>query len=177
MLPSPPPWTAPSPVSRLSSSPRQLGDRLLWSQLDLELRSRSDAGWFGGASGAGQNPVAARAWPCSIRCQPARNAICKGRPAGVRGSAPLALAGALLTSGPRRMGERVSDLRSPWSFQERRRAGGWAGARDQDWLAALGRDSRSGPYETPERPQAAELQLLAAGCGPCSSDPIVLLLG
>lgn len=151
---------------------RQLGDRRLWSRLDLELAAGERLGLLG-PSGAGKtlllramallDPLQAG----SIRLQ-GRSPLGWGLPRWrslvlYLAQRPVAHAGTV-----------EANLRSPWRFQERRRQAGWRPGRITSWLAALGRDPSFLNYDA-ERLSGGELQLLAL-LRALQFDPSVLLL-
>jgi len=81
-----------------------------------------------------------------------------------------------LTQRPVPWGNGGGELRSPWSFQERTRAGGLAARADHGLVAPWGGESNRSGYER-RALSAASLALLALPCGPCKLDPSWLLLG
>ncbi|MCT0202958.1 ATP-binding cassette domain-containing protein [Synechococcus sp. CS-602] len=151
---------------------RQLGDRLLWSQLDLELRAGERLGLVA-PSGAGKT-LLLRALALLDPLQ-AGTIHLQGRPPASWGLPRWRSLVLYLTQRPVAHGGTVeANLRSPWSFQERRGRGGWRRERITDWLAALGRDPSFLAYDA-ERLSGGELQLLAL-LRALQLDPIVLLL-
>ncbi len=167
----------PAPIDRpllLSAKglQRRLGERLLWSRLDLELAAGDRLGLVA-PSGAGKtlllrtlallDPPEAGTFHLLGR-SPAAWGLPRWR-AMVLYLAQRAVAGGGTVAG---------NLRAPWRFRERRGQGSWSHERITRWLAALGRDASFLGYDA-ERLSGGELQLLALLRG-LQFDPTVLLL-
>lgn len=151
---------------------RRLGDRLLWSQLDLALAGGDRLGLVA-PSGAGKtlllrtlallDPPEAGTFHLLGR-SPAAWGLPRWR------AMVLYLAQRPVAGG----GTVAANLRAPWRFRERRGQGSWSHGRITGWLAALGRDPSFLDYDA-ERLSGGELQLLALLRG-LQFDPTVLLL-
>jgi len=164
-----PPWTAPCPCALSSSKQSVGGSTSFGASCDLEAwRGRRRRLGLVAPSGAGKTLFAARPGPAPIRCKPGTNSSA-GAAAGVRGVCPAGARWCFISpAGPSPWGDRWRrNLRSPWSFQEAARAGGWRGASGSriGWRP-WGVIHRS--WLRRERSQAAKLQLWRC-CGPCSS--------
>ncbi len=151
---------------------RRLGDRLLWSQLDLALAAGDRLGLVA-PSGAGKtlllrtlallDPSEAGTFRLLGR-SPAAWGLPRWR------AMVLYLAQRPVAGG----GTVAANLRAPWRFRERRGQSSWSHGRITGWLAALGRDPSFLDYDA-ERLSGGELQLLALLRG-LQFDPTVLLL-
>ena len=151
---------------------RQLGDRLLWSQLDLELAAGDRLGLVA-PSGAGKT-LLLRTLALLDPPQAGRFSLL-GRPPAAWGLPRWRAMVTYLAQRPVAGGGTVeTNLRAPWRFRERRRQGGWSYERITVWLAALGRDPSFLTYDA-ERLSGGELQLLAL-LRALQFDPTVLLL-
>ncbi len=151
---------------------RRLGDRLLWSQLDLELAAGDRLGLVA-PSGAGKTLLLRT---LALLDPPQAGTFhLLGRPPAAWGLPRWRAMVLYLAQRPVAAGGTVeSNLRSPWRFRERRGGGGWSYERITGWLAALGRDPSFLSYDA-ERLSGGELQLLALMRG-LQFDPTVLLL-
>jgi putative ABC transport system ATP-binding protein len=151
---------------------RRLGDRRLWSRLDLELAGGERLGLVA-PSGAGKT-LLLRTLALLDPPQAGRFSLL-GRPPAAWGLPRWRAMVAYLAQRPVAGGGTVeTNLRAPWRFQERRGRGGWNYERITGWLAALGRDHSFLSYDA-ERLSGGELQLLAL-LRTLQSDPTVLLL-
>ncbi|MCT0217549.1 ATP-binding cassette domain-containing protein [Synechococcus sp. CS-1329] len=151
---------------------RQLGDRLLWSQLDLELAAGELLGLVA-PSGAGKT-LLLRALAMLDPLQDGTISL-QGRTPTAWGLPRWRSMVLYLTQRPVAHGGTVeANLRSPWTFQELRGRGGWRRERITGWLAALGRDPSFLAYDA-ERLSGGELQLMAL-LRALQFDPTVLLL-
>lgn len=167
----------PAPIDRpllLSAKglQRRLGDRLLWSQLDLAL----DAGdRLGLVSPSGSGKTLLLRTLALLDPPQAGTFQLLGRSPGDWGLPRWRAMVLYLAQRPVAGGGTVeANLRSPWRFRERRGQGGWSYERITGWLAALGREASFLDYEA-ERLSGGELQLLALLRG-LQFDPTVLLL-
>ena len=151
---------------------RRLGDRLLWSRLDLDLAGGDRLGLVA-PSGAGKTLLLRT---LALLDPPQAGAFhLLGRPPAAWGvprwrAMVLYLAQRPVAGG----GSVAANLRAPWRFRERRGLGRWSHERITGWLAALGRDASFLDYDA-ERLSGGELQLLALLRG-LQFDPTVLLL-
>ena len=151
---------------------RRLGDRLLWSRLDLDLAGGDRLGLVA-PSGAGKTLLLRT---LALLDPPQAGAFhLLGRPPAALGvprwrAMVLYLAQRPVAGG----GSVAANLRAPWRFRERRGLGRWSHERITGWLAALGRDASFLDYDA-ERLSGGELQLLALLRG-LQFDPTVLLL-
>ncbi len=151
---------------------RRLGDRLLWSQLDLELVAGDRLGLVA-PSGAGKS-LLLRTLALLDPPQAGRFSLL-GRPPAAWGLPRWRAMVAYLAQRPFAAGGTVeTNLRAPWRFRERRGPVGWSHERITSWLAALGRDPSFLRYDA-ERLSGGELQLLAL-LRVLQFDPTVLLL-
>ncbi len=167
----PPPLDRPLLLSA-DGLERRLGDRLLWSRLDLALAGGDRLGLVA-PSGAGKTLLLRTL--ALIDPPQAGTFRLLGRPPAAWGlprwrSMVLYLAQRPVAGG----GTVAANLRAPWRFRERRGRGGWSPERITGWLAALGRDPSFLDYDA-ERLSGGELQLLALLRG-LQFDPTVLLL-
>ncbi|MCP9800743.1 ATP-binding cassette domain-containing protein [Synechococcus sp. RedBA-s] len=157
---------------RATELKRQLGDRLLWSQLDLELAAGERLGLVA-PSGAGKT-LLLRALAMLDPLQDGTISL-QGRTPTSWGLPRWRSMVLYLSQGPVAHGGTVeANLRSPWTFQELRGRGGWRRERIKEWLAALGRDPSFLAYDA-ERLSGGELQLMAL-LRALQFDPTVLLL-
>jgi len=171
VLPSTPALDHPL-LLRAEQLKRQLGNRLLWSQLDLELRAGERLGLVA-TSGAGKT-LLLRALALLDPLQ-AGTIHLRGRSPASWGLPRWRSLVLYLTQRPVAHGGTVEEnLRSPWTFQELRGRGGWRRERITGWLEALGRDPAFLAYDA-ERLSGGELQLLAL-LRALQLDPTVLLL-
>ena len=151
---------------------RRLGDRLLWSRLDLDLAGGDRLGLVA-PSGAGKTLLLRT---LALLDPPQAGAFhLLGRPPAAWGvprwrAMVLYLAQRPVAGG----GSVAANLRAPWRFRERRGLGRWSHERITGWLAALGRDASFLDYDA-ERLSGGELQLLALLRG-LQFYPTVLLL-
>lgn len=151
---------------------RQLADRLLWSQLDLELAAGERLGLVA-PSGAGKT-LLLRALAMLDPLQDGTISL-QGRTPTSWGLPRWRSMVLYLTQRPVAHGGTVeANLRSPWTFQELRGRGGWRRERIKGWLAALGRDPSFLAYDA-ERLSGGELLLMAL-LRALQFDPTVLLL-
>ncbi|WP_254943840.1 ATP-binding cassette domain-containing protein [Cyanobium sp. AMD-g] len=151
---------------------RRLGDRLLWSQLDLELAAGDRLGLVA-PSGAGKT-LLLRTLALLDPPQAGRFNLL-GRPPAAWGLPRWRAMVSYLAQRPVAAGGTVeTNLRAPWRFRERRGQAGWSHERITGWLAALGRDPSFLRYDA-ERLSGGELQLLAL-LRVLQFDPTVLLL-
>ena len=151
---------------------RRLGDRLLWSRLDLSLAGGDRLGLVA-PSGAGKTLLLRT---LALLDPPQAGTFrLLGRPPAAWGlprwrSMVLYLAQRPVAGG----GTVESNLRAPWRFRTRRGRNGWSYERIASWLAARGRDPSFLSYDA-ERLSGGELQLLAL-LRALQFDPTVLLL-
>ncbi|MEA5442289.1 ABC transporter ATP-binding protein [Cyanobium gracile] len=151
---------------------RQLGHRLVWSQLDLELAADDRLGLVA-PSGAGKT-LLLRTLALLDPPQAGRFSLL-GRPPAAWGLPRWRAMVSYLAQRPVAAGGTVeANLRAPWRFRERRGPVGWSYERITSWLAALGRDPSFLSYDA-ERLSGGELQLLAL-LRVLQFDPTVLLL-
>ena len=151
---------------------RSLGDRILWSQLDLELAAGERLGLVA-PSGSGKT-LLLRTLSLLDPPQAGRFSLL-GRPPAAWGLPRWRAMVSYLAQRPvAGAGTVEENLRAPWRFQERRGQGGWSYERITNWLAALGRDPSFLSYDA-ERLSGGELQLLAL-LRALQFDPTVLLL-
>ncbi|MCP9848634.1 ATP-binding cassette domain-containing protein [Cyanobium sp. Morenito 9A2] len=151
---------------------RQLGDRLLWGGLDLELAAGERLGLVA-PSGAGKT-LLLRALALLDPLQ-AGSIRLQGRPPSAWGLPCWRSMVSYLAQRPVAQGGTVeTNLRAPWAFRELRGRGGWSRGRITVWLEALGRDPSFLTYDA-ERLSGGELQLLAL-LRALQFDPTVLLL-
>lgn len=151
---------------------RQLGDRLLWSQLDLELAGGDRLGLVA-PSGAGKTLLLRTL--ALLDPPQAGTFSLRGRPPAAWGLPRWRSMVLYLAQRPVARGGTVeANLRAPWRFRERRGGGGWCCERITSWLAALGREPSFLSYDA-ERLSGGELQLLAL-LRALQFDPAVLLL-
>lgn len=151
---------------------RSLGDRILWSQLDLELATGERLGLVA-PSGAGKT-LLLRTLALLDPPQAGRFSLL-GRPPAAWGLPRWRAMVSYLAQRPvAGAGTVEENLRAPWRFRERRGQGGWSNARITGWLAELGREPAFLGYEA-ERLSGGELQLLAL-LRALQFDPTVLLL-
>lgn len=151
---------------------RRLGDRRLWSRLDLALAGGDRLGLVA-PSGAGKTLLLRTL----ALLDPPQAGMLRllGRPAAAWGVPRWRAMVLYLAQRPVAGGGSVeANLRAPWRFRERRGRGGWSHGRITGWLAALGRDPSFLSYDA-ERLSGGELQLLALLRG-LQFDPTVLLL-
>jgi len=167
----------PAPLDRpllLSATglERRLGDRLLWSRLDLALAGGDRLGLVA-PSGAGKTLLLRT---LALLDPPQTGTFhLLGRPPAAWGLPRWRAMVLYLAQRPVAGGGTVAaNLRAPWRFQERRGQGRWSHGRITGWLAALGRDAAFLDYDA-ERLSGGELQLLALLRG-LQFDPTVLLL-
>lgn len=151
---------------------RRLGDRLLWSQLDLELAGGDRLGLVA-PSGAGKTLLLRTLALLDPPQAGTFNLL--GRPPAAWGLPRWRSMVLYLAQRPVARGGTVeTNLRAPWRFRERRERDGWCYERISSWLAALGREPSFLSYDA-ERLSGGELQLLALLRG-LQFDPVVLLL-
>jgi len=151
---------------------RRLGDRLLWSRLDLSLAGGDRLGLVA-PSGAGKTLLLRT---LALLDPPQAGTFrLLGRPPAAWGLPRWRSMVQYLAQRPVAGGGTVeSNLRAPWRFRTRRGRNGWSYERIASWLAALGRDPSFLSYDA-ERLSGGELQLLALLRG-LQFDPTVLLL-
>jgi putative ABC transport system ATP-binding protein len=151
---------------------RQLGDRLLWSQLNLELAAGDRLGLVA-PSGAGKTLLLrALALLDPLECG---TLSLLGRPPASWGLPRWRSMVLYLAQRPiAHSGTVEANLRSPWEFRELRGRGGWRYERINGWLQDLGRDASFLAYDA-KRLSGGELQLLAL-LRALQFDPTVLLL-
>ncbi len=173
-------WAVPDPPAAIdrplllsaAGLERRLGDRLLWSRLDLELAGGDRLGLVA-PSGAGKT-LLLRTLALLDPPQAGRFSLL-GRAPAAWGLPRWRAMVAYLAQRPVAGGGTVeTNLRAPWRFQERRRLAGWSHERITGWLAALGRDPSFLSYDA-ERLSGGELQQLAL-LRALQFDPTVLLL-
>jgi putative ABC transport system ATP-binding protein len=151
---------------------RRLGDRLLWSGVDLALAAGDRLGLVA-PSGAGKT-LLLRTLALLDPPQAGRFRLL-GRPPAAWGLPRWRAKVLYLAQRPVASGGTVeANLRAPWRFAARRGQGDWSSERISGWLAALGRDPSFLSYDA-ERLSGGELQLLALLRG-LQFDPTVLLL-
>lgn len=151
---------------------RQLGERRLWSQLDLALAGGDRLGLVA-PSGSGKTLLLRTL--ALLDPQQAGTIRLLGRSPAAWGLPRWRAMVQYLAQRPVATGGTVeANLRGPWRFRERRGQGGWSPERITGWLAALGRDPSFLDYDA-ERLSGGELQLLALLRG-LQFDPTVLLL-
>lgn len=151
---------------------RRLGDRLLWSQLDLELAAGDRLGLVA-PSGAGKT-LLLRTLALLDPPQAGRFNLL-GRPPAGWGLPRWRAMVSYLAQRPVAAGGTVeTNLRAPWRFREHRGQVGWSHERITSWLEALGHDPSFLRYDA-ERLSGGELQLLAL-LRVLQFDPTVLLL-
>ena len=121
---------------------RSLGDRILWSQLDLELATGERLGLVA-PSGAGKT-LLLRTLALLDPPQAGRFSLL-GRPPAAWGLPRWRAMVSYLAQRPvAGAGTVEENLRAPWRFRERRGQGGWSNARITGWLAELERASLPG---------------------------------
>jgi putative ABC transport system ATP-binding protein len=157
---------------RAAGLQRRLGDRLLWSQLDLALVAGDRLGLVA-PSGAGKTLLLRTL--AQLDPPQAGTFSLLGRPPAAWGLPRWRAMVLYLAQRPVAVGGTVeANLRAPWRFRERRGGGAWSYERITGWLAALGREPSFLTYNA-ERLSGGELQLLAL-LRALQFDPTVLLL-
>jgi putative ABC transport system ATP-binding protein len=157
---------------RAAGLQRRLGDRLLWSQLDLELAAADRLGLVA-PSGTGKTLLLRTL--ALLDPPQAGTFSLLGRPPAAWGLPRWRAMVFYLAQRPVAGGGTVEEnLRAPWRFRERRGRGAWSYERIIGWLAELGREPSFLTYNA-ERLSGGELQLLALLRG-LQFDPTVLLL-
>ncbi len=171
-MPSPPDTLNRPLLLSAAGLERRLGDRLLWSGLDLSLTGGDRLGLVA-PSGAGKTLLLRT---LALLDPPQAGTFhLLGRPPAAWGVPRWRAMVLYLAQRPVAGGGTVAaNLRAPWRFRERRGRGGWSHGRITGWLAALGRDAGFLDYDA-ERLSGGELQLLALLRG-LQFDPTVLLL-
>ncbi|WP_255011923.1 ATP-binding cassette domain-containing protein [Cyanobium sp. Cruz-8D1] len=171
-MPSHPAALDRSLLLRAHGLQRRLGDRLLWSQLDLELAGGDRLGLVA-PSGAGKTLLLRTL--ALLDPPQAGTFSLLGRAPAAWGLPRWRAMVSYLAQRPVAGGGTVeANLRAPWRFRERRGGDGWSYGRITNWLAALGREPSFLSYDA-ERLSGGELQLLAL-LRALQFDPTVLLL-